>query len=105
LGDIEIQLEPGGPWHKRNPDNPTETCCGETLVGRAYKSRDHGRGSHLCEACWGRAKLDTARMQRLESELAEEHPEIYYEPDEDPTDPEIVTPPDLATIPPRKDDS
>jgi hypothetical protein len=86
----QIQLHPGGEWHRRNRVDRCLTACGEYILG-PVKSRDHGttRENHTCRICWPDDNADTAEMKKLQrNSIAWSDAEAYFDEDEEPTNPE-----------------
>ena len=94
---MQFRIKPGGPWHRREVGNGgTHTACNEIIV--VHQSRED-RNDDLCAVCYTRHEMDTGKMAKLVIELEKEaDPDLFYDPDEEPTDPngdadEVADPP------------
>jgi hypothetical protein len=84
---IQVRLRPGGKWHQPAvTEGPPMTKCEEPIRG-VYFTRDHELDLDLCEICFNPSDRDTGEMMELEREAKEYDPSLFYDDDEDPTDP------------------
>lgn len=85
----QIQIKPGGEWHRRAVTKPKETGCGELILG-VFASRDYQIDEKLCQkvGCWSSEKRDTGRMKKLERDLMRDSDPALFHGDEEPTDPD-----------------
>lgn len=88
MSHSQIRVRPDGAWHRKRTDNgDTHTACGEP-IGGAFFTRDWQLDDQMCEACFTPHERDTGRWKKIERDLAlESDPGLYFDPDEEPTDP------------------
>ncbi len=83
----QIRIAPEGLWHRPARGDLKHTACGMAITG-AVAHRDHRDGNHLCPVCWTPHELDTGEMKKLERDLEREHPDQYFDENEEPTNPD-----------------
>jgi hypothetical protein len=80
-----VRISPTGAWHRRRSQH--WTGCGIAIVGM-HTTKDLRPGENdLCPACFDQDEIDTARITKVQLEHSRETGDLYYAPDEEPTDP------------------
>ena len=84
---FQIRLEPNGLWHRRSQFDRDTTACGRYIVGPVLSRYYDAGHDKLCPICFTPKERDTAKIEKLKKEHAKEDASLYFDEDEDPTDP------------------
>ncbi len=80
----QIRIEPNGFWHRREGVGHEKTVCGWPIY--AFESRDEGN-DHLCPGCFTPHEINTAEIELVKIEHADDARDYPDIDDEEPTDP------------------